>query len=56
MCHIHHVSENQILNQGCSQNYNNNGNIEKLKNILKLCKKKLTVNSEDGKSEFSVSF
>ena len=24
---IHHVSENLILNQGCSQQYNNNENI-----------------------------
>ena len=24
---IHHVSENMILNQGCSQKYNNNENI-----------------------------
>ena len=25
--HIHHVFKNMILNQGCSQKYNNNENI-----------------------------
>ena len=49
---IHHVSENLILNQGCSQKYNYNENIHVDNNKIRI-----TVNNEDGgKDEFSVSF
>ena len=47
-----HVSENLILNQGCSQKYNNNENIHVDNNLQK---KGITVNNEDGQDEFSVS-
>ena len=35
---IHHVSENVILNQGCSQKYNNNENIHVDNNKIKTLK------------------
>ena len=60
---IHHVSENLILNQGCSQKYNYNENIHvdniKIRTLEIMREKKkegITVNNEDGKDEFSVSF
>ena len=60
---MHHVSENLILNQGCSQKYNYNENIHVDNNkirTLKIMREKkeegITVNNEDGKDEFSVSF
>ena len=62
---IHHVSENLILNQGCSQKYNYNENIHVDNNkirtleIMRERERKeegITVNNEDGKDEFSVSF
>ena len=57
----HHVYENLILNQGCSQKYNYNENIYVANNKIRTLeimreKKGKTVNSEDGKDEFSVSF
>ena len=63
MCLIHHVSENLILNQGCSQKYTYNENIHvdnnKIRTLEIMREKKrrgITVNNEDGKDEFSVSF
>ena len=58
---IHHVSENLILNQGCLQKYNYNENIHVDNNkirTLEIMREKngITVNNEDGKDEFSVSF
>ena len=62
---IHHVSENLILNQGCSQKYNYNENIHVDNNKIRTLeimrerereKEGITVNNEDGKDEFSVSF
>ena len=60
---IHHVYENLILNQGCSQKYNYNENIHVDNNKIRTLeimrekrKKGITVNNEDGKNEFSVSF
>ena len=58
---IHHVSENLILNQGCSQKYNYIENIHVDNNKIRTLelmrnKKGITVNDEDGKDEFSVSF
>ena len=60
---IHHVSENLILNQGCSQKYNYNENMHvdnnKIRTLEIMREKKrrgITVNNEDGKDEFSVSF
>ena len=60
---IHHVSENLILNQGCSQEYNYNENIHvdnnKIRTLEIMREKKregITINNEDGKDEFSVSF
>ena len=60
---IHHVSENLILNQGCSQKYNYNENIHvdnnKIRTLEIMREKKeeeITVNNEDGKDESSVSF
>ena len=51
----------QILNQGCSQKYNYNENIHVDNNKIRTLeimreKKGITVNNEDGKYEFSVSF
>ena len=58
---IHHVSENLILNQGCSQKYNYNENMHVDNNKIRTLeimreKKGITVNNKDGKDEFSVSF
>ena len=59
MWFIHHVSENLILNQGCSQKYNYNENIHvdnnKIRNYAREKEDGITVYNEDGKDEFSVS-
>ena len=48
---VHHVSENLILNQGCSQKYNNNENIHvdnnKIRTLEIVREKGITINSED---------
>ena len=54
---IHHVSENLILNQGCSQKYNFNENIHVDNNKIRTLeimreKKGITVDNEDRKDEF----
>ena len=58
---IYHVSENLILNEGCQQKCNYNENIHVVNNKIRTVdimreKKGLTINCEDGKDEFSVSF
>ena len=58
---IHHVFENLILNQGCSQTYNYNENIHVNNNTIRTLeimreKRGITVNNEDGKDALSVSF
>ena len=54
---IHHLSENLILNQGCSQKYNYNVNVHIDNNKIQtqefVREKGITINSED---EFSVAF
>ena len=58
---IHHVFDNLILNQGGSQKCNYNENIHVDNNNVRTLdimreNKGMTVNNEDGKDEFSVSF
>ena len=43
---IHHVSENLILNQGCSQKYNNNENIH-VDNLEVFLVNGITISNED---------
>ena len=57
---IHHVYENLVLKQRCSQKYNYNENIHvdnnKIRTLeIKREKRGITVNNEDGKDAFSVS-
>ena len=54
-----YTTDNLILNQGCSQKCNNNENenihVDNNKMIMEIVKEKvITINSEDGKDEFSV--
>ena len=48
---IQHISENLIINQGCSQKYNNNENIyvdnNKIEPLEIVQGKGITINSED---------
>ena len=57
---IHNISENLILNQTCSQKFNNNENIHvdnnKIKTLEIMQEKGITVNSEDEKDEFQFLF
>ena len=58
---IHHVSENLLLNLGCSQKYIYNEHIHVDNNKIITMeimreKKGITVNSEDGNDQLLVSF
>ena len=58
---IHHVSENLILNQGCSQKYNYNEIIHVDNNKIRTLeimreKKGITVNNEDENMSFQSLF